>query len=169
MGKLGRMMRDAAVRAARGEFVFEGSHVDPLAVVMIVDATRDQFQAVIAAANDAAAECARQSSVVPVVIGVAVHEIEAWLLADEASRVAAFGDEIGKCPLPESPEEIRDPKSLWRSLHGKVSSDEDEDGRDYWLRRRMAWLALRREIVRARCPRFAEFESAYTSRVVKVL
>jgi hypothetical protein len=168
-GKLGRMIRDGAVRAARGDFVFDGERVDPLAVVMIVDATKDQFQYVIAAANDAALECASQSTIVPVVIGVAVHEIEAWLLADELSRIAAFGDEIGKRPLPGSPEELSDPKSVWRSLHGQTRSDPDEDARDYWLRRRAAWLTLRREVARSRCPQFAAFESGYEGRVVKIL
>lgn len=168
-GKFGSRMRDAAVRAARGDFVFDGEHVDPLAVVMIVDATRDQFQAVISAAKATALECASVNSLVPVVVGVAVHEIEAWLLADEQSRVAAFGDELGNRQLSQQPEDLSDPKSLWRSLHGQVSSDTDEAARDYWLRRRLAWLALRPEVVRSRCPQFAEFESEYASRVLKVL
>ncbi|MFO0560148.1 MAG: DUF4276 family protein [Polyangiales bacterium] len=168
-GKLGRTMRDAVIRASRGEFLFDEQRVDPLAIVLLVDARRDNREEVLGAASDAERECETLGVSVPVVIGVAIHEIEAWLLADEACRIAAFGSEVGRRPLPQPPEEIGDPKALWRSLHGQVSEHEDEEGRDYWLRRRLAWLALRIDVVRARCPQFSAFEREYTSKVLKAL
>ena len=52
------------------------------------------------------AQAAARRPEVPVVIGLAVQEIEAWMLADEAARTAAFGV-AGS--LDGDPEAIVDP------------------------------------------------------------
>jgi len=58
------------------------------------------------------------------VIGFAVHEIEAWMLADQRSRKQAFG-ENERYNYASRPEDDPDPKSSLKQLFGRIEENDD--------------------------------------------
>ena len=71
---------------------------------------------------------ARQDGVMtPCALGVAIQEIEAWLLADGRARAKHLG-KAGRRPLPAHPERIPNPRSLFSGLYGEHRSQCESEG-----------------------------------------
>jgi hypothetical protein len=134
----------------------------PSAIFALIDATAAEFDQLRKDAADVIAQCREVRTDVPVVIGIALHEIEIWMLADEQARIAAFGAEVANSPLPGAgAEDIANPKHLWATYSGRsqpregVALDLHRDEQ-----RRAAWQALRTDVVGRLCPRgFAPFDA----------
>ena len=117
----------------------------PSAVIALLDARADEMVQLRRDVVDVLAQCRERAADVPVAIGIALHEVEIWMLADPQARAAAFGEAIGSLPLPDGPaEDIRDPKQLWATFAGRV---EVRGGMSLEAHhdelRRAAWQSLR--------------------------
>lgn len=138
------------------------SDVRSLAVVAVIDATQDELPKLTRDVQEILRQCQERDPGVHVAIGLAVREIEIWMLADPESRNAAFGPKHAWSLRTSALEIERDPKSRWKELAGMVPIPE---GSDHDLHhdelRRAAWEALRSEEVAAACPiGFAPFAKA---------
>lgn len=135
----------------------------PAAVIALIDARAHEVDDLRRAVARILAECEQRAPDVPVAIGLAIQEIEIWMLADPAAREAAFGPSIAAGAVPADLEAEADPKARWRERAGRVAcpSHLSEDEHHDELRR-AAWESLRPEVVAHACPRgFAPFaESA---------
>jgi hypothetical protein len=157
VGGKSRELRDAVVHGLRS--------IDPTpsAIIALVDARLDELERLQQDAVDIVAQCREIRADVPVAIGLAVQEIEIWMLGDPAARAAAFGAEAGGASLPEgSAESHADPKHLWATYAGRaprpatLDPDEHSD-----LLRVAAWQSMRPDVVAHACPRgFAPFLGA---------
>ncbi len=128
-------------------------------IVVLIDARAEEVATLQRDIQEILLQCREQSSEAQVAIGLAIHEIEIWMLADPESRRAAFGDAAGAHRIPEDLEGVRDPKALWQERAGQAPPP---DGTTTALhadtQRRAAWEALRPDVVAHRCPRgFAPF------------
>ncbi len=122
-------------------------------VIALIDARADELAALQRDTQEILAQCRERSAEARVAIGLAVHEIEIWLLADPDARKAAFGPAVGEQPLPEDLEGVGDPKSLWRALSGQAPPPEGVDGALHAdEQRRAGWATLRPERGRPRMP-----------------
>lgn len=155
VGGKSKELRDAIVYALT--FV----EPTPSAVIALLDARARELPQLQRDAADILAQCRERRADVPVVIGIALHEVEIWMLADPEARVAAFGEHIGRASLPELPaEDIGDPKQLWATYAGRIVAPEGVSSEDHGdALRRAAWQALRPLVVAQACPRgFAPFQ-----------
>ncbi len=84
-------------------------------------------------------------------VGVAIQEIEAWLLADEDARCCGFGDDVGRRSLPSSPEDIADPKTTFAEFQGDCLTARPKEF-DAHLIRRAIVDNMRIDVVARRCP-----------------
>ena len=83
---------------------------------------------------------------VPAALGIAIEELEAWLLADEQAIARVLGVQV-KGPHPD-PESIGDPKArLKQEYHADSSRRED------WERHEAVAEALSLDVLRKRCPK----------------
>ncbi len=122
-------------------------------VIALIDARLDELPRLQRDVQDILAQCRERSAEARVAIGLAVHEIEIWLLADPEARKAAFGEAVGEQPVPEDLEGVRDPKALWRAISGQVPPPEGVEGALHEDRQRVAgWATLRPERRRPRVP-----------------
>jgi hypothetical protein len=80
------------------------------------------------------------------VMGLAVQEIEAWLLADEEALGAAFGERY-KARACNRAEDCKDPRSYWSLLRGEAASKTPADAR------RDGISSMRSKVVARRCPK----------------
>jgi hypothetical protein len=154
IGGKSKRLRDAVVYSLRW-----GDPI-PSAIIALIDATDAEFDLLRADAAEIVTECREWNADVPVAIGIALHEIEIWMLADPNARVAAFGPEVGASPLAAGAAESHaDPKSLWATYSGQVAPRGGttlELHRDN--QRLAAWGAMRPPVVAQTCPRgFAPF------------
>jgi hypothetical protein len=104
------------------------------------------------------------ASGVQIAWGVAVHELEAWLLADEGAIAAALrGRQI---PRQSDPERERDPKGYLDTLISRVT-----DGNEFYTDAIGAAIAGASDlqITRNRCPSFAQFATRIRNAVQEVL
>ena len=128
-------------------------------VIALIDARADEVGDLRHDVREILEQCRERAPDTAVAIGLAVHEIEIWMLADPDARVAAFGETVGRRPVPSDLEAVRDPKSLWTTLAGQcnpMQGLDPEDHRD--LQRAKAWEALRLDVVSTACPTgFAPF------------
>jgi hypothetical protein len=125
-------------------------------IVALIDARAEEVLVLQQDIRDILAQCRERSTEARVAIGLAIHEIEIWMLADPDSRKAAFG--VAQ-PLPDDLEAVRDPKSLWGTHAGQAPPPEGADASLHADNQRFAaWHALRTEVVARACPRgFAPF------------
>ena len=128
-------------------------------VIALIDARAEEVQGLQRDIQDILAQCRERSAEARVAIGLAVHEIEIWMLADPEARKAAFGPTVGDQAVPEDLEGVGDPKALWRERAGQAPAPEGGDAQLYADTQRLAaWDALRPEVVAHACPRgFASF------------
>lgn len=146
-GKKSKNLRDAVVATIC-------SDPRPLAVIALIDARVEEVEELREDFRIICESCRTEAPDVPVALGMAIQEVEIWMLADEQSRRAAFGDAIGARDVGKDLESIHDPKSLWNDLAGQAGAREDDvTERHLDHQRRCAWEALRLEVVGRRCPR----------------
>jgi hypothetical protein len=128
-------------------------------VVALIDARTEELPALQRDVQEILTQCRERSAEARVAIGLAVQEIEIWMLADSESRKAAFGDAVGGQPVPEDLEAVGDPKALWHQRAGQGPPPEGTEGELHGDHKRSAaWQALRPEVVAHRCPKgFAPF------------
>ena len=123
-------------------------------VIALIDARLDELPRLQRDVQDILAQCREQSAEARVAIGLAVQEIEIWLLADPEARKAAFGAAVGEQPVPEDLEGVGNPKALWRAISGKVPPPEGVAGALHEDRQRVAgWATLRPHVVAHACPK----------------
>ncbi len=128
-------------------------------VIALIDARAEEVPVLQRDIQDILDQCRERSAEARVAIGLAIHEIEIWMLADPEARRAAFGPETGGHAVPEDLEGVWDPKSLWLERAGQALAPEGIDGPLHAdTQRRAAWETLRPEVVSRGCPRgFAPF------------
>lgn len=128
-------------------------------VIALIDARADEVQRLQGDVQEILAQCRERSADARVAIGLAVQEIEIWMLADPEARKAAFGDAVGAQPVPEDLEGVGDPKALWRERAGQAMPPDEADGALHGDAQRLAaWQTLRPDVVAHRCPKgFAPF------------
>ncbi len=133
----------------------------PLAVFALIDARAGEVAMLRRDSQDILSQCATEAQTVPVVIGLAIQEIEIWMLADPHSRQAALGQVIEHL-VPADLEAVGDPKSLWAYLAGGFPCPGDGHPELHSdNQRRAAWESLRPEVVGHLCPSgFAPFSAA---------
>lgn len=128
-------------------------------VIALIDARVEELQDLQRDVHDILTQCRERSAEAKVAIGLAIQEVEIWMMADPHSRDAALGANVGQEPVPDDLEAVGDPKALWRGKAGQVHVP---DGADAELHadqlRRAAWASLRPDVVAHSCPRgFAPF------------
>jgi hypothetical protein len=128
-------------------------------VVALIDARTHEVPTLRRDVEEILAQCRERSAEARVVIGLAVQEVEIWMLADPEARTAAFGPGVGEQPVPDDLEAVGDPKALWRERAGQAPPPEGADGGLHAdAQRCAAWEALRPDVVAHVCPRgFAPF------------
>lgn len=92
--------------------------------------------------------------ILPMAIGLAIHEIEAWLLADPEARRAGMDMEASRHSYPR-PEEDQNPKATYAGLLGEARARASSVGAvdtDDFERRRLLIAALRPDVVANLCP-----------------
>jgi hypothetical protein len=122
-----------------------------------------EFAGLTRDAADIVHQCSERRPDVPVVLGIAVHEIEIWMLADPAARRAAFGPRAGMTELPSADlEGIPDPKGLWRTYSGQSPAPDGIRPELHHDQQRLAaWTNMRPDVVAVACTRgFAPFHDA---------
>jgi hypothetical protein len=130
-----------------------------LAIVAVIDARQNELATLRDDIREILEQARSEAPEVPVAIGLAVQEIEIWMLADPDSRKAAFGEEIARAFRTVDLESEDDPKSKWLSLAGRAPLP---DGKPNELheddQRRAAWESIRSDVVSRVCPiGFARF------------
>lgn len=128
-------------------------------IVALIDACTEEVPDLQRDIQDILAQCRERAADARVAIGLAIQEIEIWMLADPESRTAAFGTADGERQLPVDLERVHDPKMHWREREGQApppAGAAAELHRD--AQRLAAWQALRPDVVARLCPRgFAPF------------
>jgi len=123
-------------------------------VVALIDARADEVSTLQRDIQDILAQCRERSADARVAIGLAIHEVEIWMLADPEARKAAFGPAVGELPIPEDLEGVRDPKALWSERAGQAPAPEGSDAPLHADTQRLAaWEALRPDVLTRACPR----------------
>lgn len=135
---------------------------DVLFLVAVIDARQDELEDLEPDVRTILRLCEERAPDVPVAIGLAIQEIEIWMIADPYARMAAFGEHARDLTLWTHLEEVDDPKSLWAEFAGRSpapdAKDHDEHADD---QRASAWHAMRPNEVARGCPRgFAPFLEA---------
>ncbi|MBI5490749.1 MAG: hypothetical protein HY905_25675 [Deltaproteobacteria bacterium] len=142
------------------------SHRDDVdALVFVRDSRLDGHEDRRRACEQVLRECRVRGDRPPVVLGLAVQEIEVWLLADPQSRAAAFGAAVGnrECGTPE---ELPDPKQCWRTMLGEAAAG-GGDGRFDAECRTRAIEAMRPKVVADSCHRgFGPFRQGVVDTIV---
>jgi hypothetical protein len=100
-GGKAKELRDAIL------FVLE---TNPRGIVAVLDGRLDELSGLQRDAEDVLLQCRERNANVPVAIGIAVQEIEAWMLADIESRRAAFALAGEDALWDHEPEALPDPK-----------------------------------------------------------
>lgn len=122
-------------------------------IVAVVDTDNTRLGERRGLLRDAQAKC--QSNRIPVCIaeGLAVHSLEAWLLADEQAIAAVFDGDLAQVQFP-NPEADLTPKATLNQIVRTLT-----DGREVTFANSASELAkvIRLEILRQRCPQFDEF------------
>jgi hypothetical protein len=157
VGGKSKQLRDAVVYSVRD------GDPSPAAVIALIDATAAEFDRLAADARDIVNQCSEARNDVRVAIGIALHEVEIWMLTDPESRLAAFGPEAGTMPMPEGHhEDFSDPKSLWLTYAGHGSPPDGVTVEQFHDNQRLAaWQSLRPDVAARSCPRgFAPFLAA---------
>lgn len=122
-------------------------------MVAVIDARRDELDVLESDVRMILGLCREECPDVPVAIGLAVQEIETWMLADPESRFAAFGS-VGRDWSATELEGVEDPKSKWAYLSGMAPAPEGKDEIAHADdRRKAAWLVFRSAVVATACPR----------------
>jgi hypothetical protein len=131
-------------------------------VIALVDARTDEVSGMRRDIEEILRQCRERSSDVLVAIGLAVQEVEIWMLADPEARKAAFGEAAAGHAMPTDLEGVRDPKKLWKDRTGQATRPEEIDAELFADQQRAAaWVALRPEVVAQACPQgFAPFHDA---------
>lgn len=155
-GGKGKDLRDAVLASLRSLDARTG------VIIALIDARLDELDGLRGDVQEILRQCADVRSDVHVAIGLAVQEIEVWMLADPASRDAAFGVTVARQTFPSALEDVADPKTLWRDRAARTQSPDGmlaelfED-----TQRRTAWEALDPDVVAHACPRgFRPFRDA---------
>lgn len=86
-------------------------------------------------------------------VGVAVREMEAWLLADPYARQFGLGAWAAAENLSADPEDLADPKREFRDLHSRARSLDSGVPADRPTVKAAIIGAMRSEYVARRCPR----------------
>lgn len=128
-------------------------------IVALIDARAEEVPKLQQDIRDILIQCRERSAEARVVIGLAIHEIEIWMLADPESRKVAFGSAVGAEPVPLDLEGVRDPKALWHERAGQAPPPDGADSSRHGDSQRLAaWQALRPDVVAHLCPQgFALF------------
>jgi hypothetical protein len=112
-------------------------------IVALVDARAEEVEALQRDVRDIVAQCVERSAEATIAIGLAIQEIEIWMLADPEARKAAFGPDAGTHEVSDDPEGVRDPKAMWSERAGQAPP---RDGTHAALhadnQRKAAWQAL---------------------------
>jgi hypothetical protein len=144
LGRKSKELRDAVV-ASVDTFDF---------VVAVIDVRLEELDDMLADVREVLIQSEARRSSAHVVIGLAVQEIEIWMLADPDSRKAALGAAMSDEEMPANPESHSDPKTLWESMAGRCAPAAGYTPKAFAdLQRRKAWEALRPEVVAKACPR----------------
>jgi hypothetical protein len=139
-------LRDAVIATLRS---VQGEE-PPLALVAVIDSTLAELPDLRTDARLILEQARGEAPDVPVAIGLAVHEIEIWMLADPASRAHAFPTSPN---LPTDLESVTDPKSLWATCAGMNPVPSGRTVEEYAdAQRTAAWNAMRPPVVIAACP-----------------
>jgi hypothetical protein len=148
IGGKSKDLRDAIMSVLRDR------HEAPLFIVAVIDARLDEIDDLEKDVGDILRQCEERVRDVPVAIGLAIQEIEIWMMADPESRRAAFGDKGLKRPIPSNLEAVGDPKALWSELAGTSPAPEGKSAAHHADdQRSAAWRALRPDVVKNACPR----------------
>jgi hypothetical protein len=135
-------------------------------IVSVVDTNNTRAMTRVTALREARDRA--QPSPLCFALGVAVHSIEAWLLADEqAIRVALAEHTYGDQPVPRQPdpETLPDPKAHLNDLMSYLT-DGIEPGADRFVEAIVAHTDLR--ILRNRCPQFDALATEFVNCVRQV-
>jgi hypothetical protein len=165
----GRPMRAGGKAKQLRDAVLAGLQ-DHTAVIALVDARAEELESLRRDVSEILAQCREREPDARVAIGVAVQEIEAWMLADPHGRVAAFGPAVGAQPVPDDLEAVADPKALWRERAGQCPAPDAVDPALHAdVQRSKVWEALRSDVVRRACPAgFAPFADAVEGVILAV-
>jgi hypothetical protein len=137
-------------------------------VIALIDARTHELESLQRDAKEILSQCHERVPGARVAIGLAVQEIEIWMLADPEARSAAFGAAVGAQPVPDDLERVADPKALWleRAGQGPVPPGA-HPALHTDIQRCKAWESLRPEVVARVCPKgFAPFAEAFRKVVV---
>jgi hypothetical protein len=153
-GGKGKDLRDAVLSC----LIADGQAL-PAAVVAVIDARANEVVKLRQDIQKILVQCRERAPEVPVAIGLAIHEIEIWMLADPMSREAAFGPALARVTLPDDLEAEPDPKARWAEIAGRVERHQDlPHALHHDQLRRAAWESLRCDVVSRACPQgFAPF------------
>jgi hypothetical protein len=128
-------------------------------VVIVVDEPSSREGSRLSRLRDGRSAAREAGVLLPCALGVAIPEIESWLLADDGARANNLGA-AGRRPLRQ-PEEIDDPKALFSSLYGEYEKECEESGthvREQWEVKESCAVDSRVDVVEFQCPRgFAPF------------
>jgi uncharacterized membrane protein len=123
-------------------------------VIALIDARDGEVAELERDVRDILELCRSRRTDARVAIGLAIQEIEIWMLADPEARKAAFGPSIGALDVPADLEAEGNPKRLWQERAGQAPS---RGGKERGLhaddQRLAAWLTMNPTVVAHRCPR----------------
>ncbi len=128
-------------------------------VIALIDARIGEVATLQRDIQEILAICRERNADAKVAIGLAIQEIEIWMLADPEACKAAFGPAVGAQPVPADLEGVGDPKALWHERAGQAPPPDGTDPEIHADAQRLAaWQGLRPDVVAHRCPRgFAPF------------
>lgn len=128
-------------------------------VIALIDARIEEVAVLQRDVQEILAQCRERNAEARVAIGLAIQEIEIWMLADPEARKAAFGQPVSAQRVPDDLEGVGDPKALWRERAGQAPPVEGADPQLHADAQRLAaWQNIRPEVVAHLCPRgFAPF------------
>ena len=157
----GRPMRAGGKAKQLRDAVLAGLQ-DHAVVIALIDARAEELDGLRRDALEILAQCRERHPDARVAIGLAVREIEAWMLADPQGRLAAFGPAVGAQPVPDDLEDLGDPKALWRERAGQCPPPGPADAALHAdTQRCKAWESARPEVLRRVCPKgFPPFADA---------
>lgn len=148
-GGKAKNLRDAVLSCVEAA----GDGAPPAAVIALIDARTHEVAALRRDVASILKQCEERAPDVPVAIGLAIQEVEIWMLADPASRHAAFGPTLAAAAVPADLEAEPDPKARWRERAGKVACPSELSGEEHHDElRRAAWESMRPAVVAHACP-----------------
>jgi hypothetical protein len=89
------------------------------ALVVLMDDRHEDNKPILEKLQKGRAEAELDGNYLPTALGTAIKEIEAWILADDHARPFGLGEQCGRYPLPDLPEQIADPKSKFLEWQGQ--------------------------------------------------